>query len=107
MINYAIITDYKDKFAGVISQDITSGKIFYKVRTKLLDSLLEQLFQNTFYRDEDQDDLFIISPVSKYDKDYLEIALSNFDGYKINEYYEEVDGDYHAMVRNVYAEKLK
>jgi len=98
MVNYAILTDYNDKFVGAISQDIGSGKIYYKVINKFLDNLLESLFSTSQYRETEDNEFEYLDEIQKTDPDYLETALTSLEGYKVKEFYENENANYRQVV---------
>jgi len=79
MFNYLVLDSFKDKFVGVIGHDYTTGRIFYKVRNKFTDNLLQELFGAEHYLSEDEDGLEFLRELKKTDQDYLENVVSKFD----------------------------
>ena len=107
MVNLAIITDYNDKFVGVIGHDYTHEQVFYKVTNQFLDNLLEQLFGTKVYETVDEDGLEYLEEVTKSNKHYLETILSKLELYKVKKYDEDVDGSLKELVKFEFDENVK
>lgn len=106
MYNYVILKDFKDRFMGVIAHDYKQGKIFYKVRNKFTDQLLQELFKATHYISSEDESMEILRELEKTDSDYLEHVISKFDQYKVDEVEEGKTDDYRNHVREEYAKLI-
>jgi len=106
MINIAILTDYNDKFVGVVGHDYQHRSVFYNVTNQFLDNLLEQLFSTKAFRTIEVGDMEVLDEVSKDDKDYLETIITKLELYKVKEFFEDLVGDLQTVVKEKFQENL-
>jgi hypothetical protein len=107
MVNVAVLSDYNDKFVGVVGHDYTNEQVFYKVTNQFLDNLLEQLFGTKVYETVDEDGMEYLEEVTKSNKHYLETILTKLELYKVQKYYEDKDGNLKDLVKSEFDSNAK
>lgn len=106
MINIAILTDYNDKFVGVVGHNYQRSSIFYKVKNQFLDNLLEQLFNTKVFKAVDIGDMEVLEEIKKEDKDYLETIITKLELYKVKDFIENLTGELQTVVKEKFQENL-